>query len=593
MENIGSKINLFKFIPEQLKYKLLKLEKQNIDELIEISVIFNGDINNVITDVSNLGGVFTNLGYGFAIVALPISNLEQISTIAEIVYVELPKVLYTAFLPANQESCIPQVWSAYGLTGKGVIVGVIDSGIDYTHPAFKTADNKTRIKYIYDIYSGGIWDEVQINEALESKDPYTIVPQRDTVGHGTHVTAIACAGGNIDRRYYGVAYESNIIMVKMTREGQAMYTKSTQIMRAIKFLIDKGRELGSPIVINLSFSTNDGAHDGNSILELYIKTIANLERVSICIAAGNEGEASHHAGGIIVGVYPVLLNIGAQEKIITLQMYVNFVDNISVEIINSMAISSGIIDISKGNYFEGNLGFDKYYIYNSGPSPFNIIGEVLIVFENLRGDITEGTWTISLYADKGNIINQFDMWLPITEGLNPNTKFSNPNPYNTLGIPATVDNIIAVGSYNCITGTISSFSGRGKAQGNPIKPDIVAPGANIEAAFPGGGYSTLSGTSMSSPQVAGGAALLVQWGIVEGNDPYMYGERLKYYVLKGADRTRKDVEYPSALWGYGKLCLEKAIEVWILEGNSRGNSRGNKIEFRMPKGILDYLEEFK
>ncbi|SHJ82056.1 Serine protease, subtilisin family [Hathewaya proteolytica DSM 3090] len=591
MASPGGNIDLLKFIPEHVKYKLLNLDITGESKNVELSVIYNGSAERVRERVAELGGNFIDLDYGFGIVEFPIQSINNVSLIPEIVYVELPKILYTTFLPSNQASCIPQVWTTYGLTGKNVIVGVIDSGIDYTHPAFKTADNKTRIKFIYDIGTENIWDENQINEALQSEDPYSIVPQRDTLGHGTHVTGIACAGGNIDRKYYGVAYESDIIMVKMTREGKSNYTKSTQIMRAIKFLIDKGRDLRQPLVINLSFSTNDGAHDGNSILERYIDTIASLERVSICIAAGNEGEAGHHASGIIDTIHSVVLNVGAEEKIITIQLYKDFVDNLSLEIINPMSTSSGKIRISSGNYFEGNLGTGKYYIYNSGPSPFNLVGEVTIVLDSIRGNVTEGLWKINIYTSEGNLINQFEMWLPIAEGLNPNTKFFNPDPYNTLGIPATVGNVISVGSYNCLTDNISSFSGRGKRLGNPNKPDIIAPGENIESASPGGGFTTLSGTSMAAPQVAGSVALLMQWGIVEGNDPFLYGERVKYYIVKGASRGRRDILYPNAIWGYGKLCLNGAMETWMAEGNIRHKNFKNSMLVYIPKDLNLNIEE--
>lgn len=567
IENSGAFLNLLNRIPEGIRNKLLQYEKEGISNL-ELVVLINGD-NKVVADkIQKLNGTFKYLGYGFGIINIPIKNLDDISKINEIIYVELPKTLYTSFSISNKASCVDEVWNSYNLSGKGVLVGFIDSGIDYTHPAFRDLEGKTRIKYIYDVNGSKVWNEADINRALESSNPYSIVTQRDDIGHGTHVAGIACGGGKIDKRYYGPAYESSIAMVKMTREGKVNYSKSTQLMEGIKFLIDRSKELNMPLVLNLSFSTNDGAHDGNSLLELYIRTINSLERISFVIAAGNEGDAGHHVGGDL-GNNKIQFNIDAEEPLIKLQLYKDFTNDISIEIKNPAGLSSGIIDISKGDYFTGRLGEDNYYIYNSGPTSFNINGEILIILENNRRFVTSGTWEMNL-NNLSDIKGNYDIWLPISEGLGRNTKFLNPDPYNTLGIPGTVSNAITVGSYNSVTNNISTFSGRGKRNGlNPVKPDIVAPGENIESSIPGGRFDSLSGTSMATPEVTGSVALLTEWGLVKGNDSSLYGERLKYYVLKGAKRDRKDINYPNSLWGYGNLCLYNAFQIWIGEGNLR------------------------
>lgn len=166
-------------------------------------------------------------------------------------------------------------------------------------------------------------------------------------------------------------------------------------------------------------------------------------------------------------------------------------------------------------------------------------------------------------------LGTFDIWLPIAEGLSENTRFLNPTISNTVGIPGTVKEIITVGSYNYTNQTISSFSGRGNSELNPVKPDLVAPGEDIVSATPEGNFEPLSGTSMATPAVAGASALLMEFGILKGRDPYLYGERVKYYLIKGAGRRRSDVEYPNNSWGYGTLCLEQAIKIWEREVATR------------------------
>ena len=529
----------------------------NNDSEIEVSIISGASPSEISKIVENLNGKYVDLGYGYGIAEIPIENLVALATSPEIQYIELPKSLYADDYESNRASCITQLNSSE-FNGKGVLIGFIDTGIDYTHPAFRNPDGTTRIEYIYDLDEDGkVYTKEQINEALKSSDPYSIVNSTDITGHGTHVVGIACAGGKIDKQYYGVAPESSIAMVKVARSRFAL---STQIMKGIKFLIDKGKELNMPLAINMSLSTNDGAHNGSSLLEQYISTVSATERVTIVIAAGNEGEAAHHVGGTLEEVNDVYFNISSDESIVVINLYKSILPQLSIELISPYGIGTGEILVKEG-VNEGTIGNSRYSIYLTGPKPFDVSGEIGIILTGINGFVSSGQWKITL-RKLNKYDGNFDMWLPISEGLNVNTKFLEPVVYNTLGIPATVKNVISVGSYNYLVDIISPFSGRGeKYNGQYIKPDIVAPGEGIYSSIPNRAFDKKTGTSMATPQVTGAAALMMQWGIVNGNDPYLYGERVKYFLILGSKKTRQDIEYPDAGWGYGELCLRESINL--------------------------------
>ncbi|MEG2017369.1 MAG: S8 family peptidase [Clostridium sp.] len=564
MDTTGGTLNLLMNVPKELRDKIIGVydfEDPTANQ-VEVVVLYGASPALLKTQVEALGGVFEDLGYGYGIITIAGNRITELFDIREINYIELPKNLYLVYEPSNRASCVIEANSKYNLYGEGVLVSFIDSGIDYLNPAFRTEAGDTRIEYIYDLSSGGaIYNKAKINEAIKSDKPNTIVPHIDAVGHGTHVAGIACAGGNIPKRYYGVAPKSSIAMVKMARESKQANGKSTQLMRGIKFLTDKAYELNKPLVINISFSTNDGARDGQSLLEQYISVVAKSQRVSIAIAAGNEGGRAHHAGGLLKGMQRVQFNVGAEERVIIIELYKSFLNDVTLKLTSPTGKTTNPLKLV-ASVNTGVLLRDSYFIYNTGPTPFNINGEVMIIISGVGNRfITNGVWTIEINTVT-DYKGTYDLWLPIAEGLNADTRFLNPDENNTLGIPGTVANVVTVGSYNYANYTISTFSGRGNALLMPVKPDIVSPGENIESTTPSGGFEPMSGTSMATPAVAGACALLMEFGIIKGNDPYLYGERLKYFLLKGANRTRVDIEYPDNSWGYGTLCLEKALETW-------------------------------
>ncbi|MDU7955340.1 MAG: S8 family peptidase [Clostridium perfringens] len=554
-------IDFINTIPKQILTSLIEQYSPNNGE-IELVVLYGDNFLRFKNSADAIGAKVEDLGYGFGILIIRVNDLNRIIELEGLQYIELPKILYTSAYDSNRASCIPSVWNNYNLTGEGILVGFLDTGIDYTHNAFKDAEGNTRIEYIYDLENGVVYDRNKINEALKSEDPFSIVPETDLSGHGTHVAGIACAGGNINFDNYGVAYKSSIAMVKITGENSLRAALSTQLMRGLKFLMDKSNEINKPLVVNISLSTNDGSHNGSSLLEKYIQTFTQLQKAVIVVAAGNEGNSAHHVGGKMKKEEDLDLNIGDGEKGIILDFYKPVLVNVSVEVISPTGISTGPIELSE-SYKERFVGREKIVVYSSGPKPFDIQGQTTISILPLGDTITSGGWRI-IVRKLNNYEGYFDIWLPIAEGLNERTRFLQPDVYNTLGIPATVEGVISVGSYNFLNNNLSAFSGRGVVRPEwLIKPDLVAPGENILSTVEEQGFDTKSGTSMAAPQVAGICALLFEWGIIRNNDPFLYGERMKYYLIKGAKRTIFGEAYPNPDLGYGFVCLDRTMELLI------------------------------
>lgn len=591
---MDGKISLLLNMPQKLREKVnLKMGRVIIGDKIKLIILYEKNPGQIKETVESAGGSFTDIGFKYAVIKFPINRLRELSENENIAFVYLPADYVPADIEVNKNTCVSEAKKSYNLTGKGVLVGFVDTGIDYMHPAFMDKHGNSRIEYIYDLSTENpsVYTKEQINEALHSENPHEIVHETDSLGHGTSIAGIVCGGGNIPEIYKGAATESSIIMVKADSTYDIL---SSDIMLGIKFILDKSRELDMPAVIILGISSNQGAHNEGSALEQYIKLTAELERVTIVAAAGNEGNTAHHAGGKIDGIKTEQLNIEDGEDNILISIYKTLLPHCSINIISPTGERSGNINISEGYYF-GNIGKDKFDLYVSGPNYLKIENGAYLILSTTEKSITPGIWRFEIIPDKtgeqendNESYTEYDMWLPVSEKLNTQTRFSFPEIQNTLGLPATVTDVIAVGSYNIYTRDVSAFSGRGVNSDEIMRPDVVAPGENVWAPVPGGGYERKTGTSMAAAAVGGICALMMEWGFSRGNDPYMYGQRLKYYLLKGTDFKRPDVNYPNSSWGYGNVCVNESIV--ILE-NTINNIRSDFRISPKTKNILESLED--
>lgn len=376
----------------------------------------------------------------------------------------------------------------------------------------------------------------------------------------THVTGIAAGNGRASNGLYrGVAYEADLLIVKLGRPGPNSFPSTSLLMMAIDFGIRQSLVANIPLAMNLSFGNTYGSHSGSSLLETYLDAASELGRVSIAVGSGNEGISNGHTGGILAEgqTENIQFSISDFSTSLNIQLWKNYWDEFTITLIPP--VGSGVtLPLTPGTW-RYPFGETLVYSYNGEPTPYTPFQEIYLDFLPDETYLTPGVWTIRLTPQQ--IRNgTWDMWMPSAAIRNEATAFLLPSPETTLTIPSTASRAITVGAYDAFQNTIAPFSGRGFTWNNQfIKPDLVAPGVNITSCAPGGGYEQRSGTSMATPFVTGSSSLLMQWGILLGNDLFLYGEKLRAYLINGAKALPGFREYPNPQTGWGALCLFNSL----------------------------------
>lgn len=578
--------------------------------LWEVIVKYHGDISRFENEVESLE-ILLN---GYAIMLLSEAQLNKIIEEEQIEYVEKPKGFAFDVYRAKQNSCIlPVTIGSPGLSGEGVLIAVLDSGIDYLLPDFQN-ENGSRILYLWDqtlsadaargmLPPAGFTEGVEftrqdIDRAIAASGENVdvviqegqfagrqaaldIVSSGDITGHGTAVAGIA-AGSAASTLYQGVAPESELLIVKlggnrsgteevMLIEGEGVspgsqnFPLTTDIMRGITYVLRKAEELGRPVAINLSIGDTYGAHDGTSLLERFINAASETGRNVICIGSGNEAVTGGHASIKLLKEENVELVIADSERGVNVQIWKSYVDDIVLELVapGGRRYPVFLDRMGKQTWVVENT---RVLIYVSPPVPYSVNEEIFFDFIPIEQYIDEGIWTF-MFRPIGENREDIHLFLPNAVVRNSQTKFLQPSPYLSMTIPAFASGAVTVGAYDTVLNSAADFSGRDREIGemervffaSDIKPDIAAPGIGITAPAAGGGYASFTGTSFATPIVTGSAALLMEWGIVRGNDRFLYGEKLKAYLRKGARTLLDERFYPNVRTGWGALCVGNSI----------------------------------
>lgn len=524
----------------------------------------------------------------YAILYIPASELTA-RTLA-IRFSQIPSLLGLTDDTSLEASGVTEIRNlpVLNLRGEGVIVAVIDTGIDYTNPVFLNPDGTTRIISIWDqsidtpgaspynTEFGTEYSREQINEALQSQNPFDIVPSRDAIGHGTMMAAVAAGNEVPEENFSGVAPASELIIVKVRQAKRALADffgipenvvcfQENTLMWGIQYVGMKAREIGRPVVICLGCGTSQDAHDGRSNLGVFIDIVASFPNFVIVTPAGNEGNRGRHFYGVIdpdIGNMTVELNVGEGESNFTMELWGNSPGIYSIDLLSpsgeyiprippSLRVSRVITFI-----FEPTMVNVDYYTVETRT------GDQLILFR--FRNITPGIWRITVYG-QSDLATGFHIWLPMDEFITNDTYFIQPNIYTTVLSPGTASAPITVTAYNPINGNLYVNSGRGYTRTNTIKPELAAPGVNYLAPTIEQTFRGFTGTSVAAAHMGGIAALLLEWGTVRGNQAGMDSTAVKNYLIRGA-RRRSNLTYPNRDWGFGIVDIFNTFDILRSDG---------------------------
>ncbi len=511
----------------------------------------------------------------YAVIHVPLSEFS-IKTIGTFGYSPTPKLLGLTSEVSLDASGVDQVRNipSLNLRGAGVLIGIVDTGIDYTNPVFLNSDGTTRITAIWDqnIASdvhpyntpfGAEYRSDQINQAIGSDQPYELVPSRDENGHGTMLAGIAAGNEVPEEGFSGVATASGLVVVKLRQAKKYLRDfyfipedivcyQENHIIWGVEYCLKVARELKQPIAICIGLGSSQGAHDGSTLLSRYLSGIADYPRVIIVTSAGNEGNLGRHFRGTIesdIGYRTVELNVAEGESGFSMELWGDSPGIYSIDIRTPNGEYVSRIAPSLRVNREITFTFERTVIYVDYLLTESETGDQLILmrFKN----VSAGTWSFNVYG-QGNLPLSFHIWLPMGDMISRGTSFVQPDIYTTILSPGNSAVPIAVTAYNPSNRNLYVNASRGYTRSFDIKPELAAPGVNYIAPDLNHGFVNYTGTSIAAAHTTGITAMILEWGVTRGNLPRMDTIEMKNYLIRGAIRTPV-LTYPNRDWGYGIL----------------------------------------
>ncbi len=555
-------------------------------------VQYQGDIESEIAKRPDYYVVIINNKYAIVSVKKDLEiNISEDAYFNSIVYVN-QAIMYTlqeiSPIEASQASFL-QIESSLNLTGKGVNVAIIDSGIDYLNEEFMNMSGETRIECIWDqtiittdtdesypVPFGAIYKKDKINDAIkaskEGNSPYEVVPSRDEIGHGTNMSGIIGATGK-NPALKGVAPDCDFVIVKLIEDisWEAQFKDTavpvfnvTAIFAALQFLYEYASTNYKPMVIYFPLGTSLGNHKGNGLLEEFIESISSSGGIVVVAGTGNQRDAGGHASGILskvsgieaAGAGVIEIEVSPEQKNLWVEIWADLPNIISIQLISPSGEDTGMIPNIINYTYEYTFIFEKTSVRINYYFPEENTGDELIRIRFY--DLQPGLFRIRI---TGNYIlsGKYNAWLPqrgITVG---NTRFSFPDPFGTITNPANSTYIVTIAAYNQNNNNIVNYSGMASLDAFVDRIDVAAGGVNALTVAPDNKTALVNGTSVSAAVVSGVCAMLFQWGVIDGNDKYIYSQTIKAYLVKGAISRPGDIA-PNPYWGYGILNVPAIFE---------------------------------
>ncbi len=537
------------------------------------------DTINALSNDPNISVLTVDNRYGVAY--LPVENMTS-DSVQKFGYTAIPKIYGLLSFVSLESSGVNQVRSdpAYNLRGQGVLVGLVDTGIDYTNLAFRNSDRSTRIVSIWDqtidsdnypdnFFYGTEFSRDEINNALRSQNPFLILPSTDRIGHGTMLAGVAAGTENTESSFSGVAPDSELVIVKLKeakpylrdffriRDGVLGYQEN-DILMGISYLLEVAEGLNRPMVICLGVGTNQGSHEGRSILSNYLRDIGNYVGYSIVTAAGNEGNRGHHYFGEINPARDrelVSLNVAENETGFSVELWGYVPNVVELDIYSPDFEFVTHVPSSLGPQETAEVVFGDTTILIDNQVSETVTGDQLILmrFQNPLA----GIWRF-VVSGTSDLTTRFHLWLPMYNYISENTYFFNSDSNTSISDEANTTNVITVTAYDPVNETLFYNTSRGFTKNSGLKPDIAAPGVNILAPAPGNTITRATGTGIAASHTAGAAAMLLEWGIVRGNLRIMNNVIIRRMLISGA-RRYSNIPYPNQDWGFGILDIYNTL----------------------------------
>ena len=528
------------------------------------------------------GSVFQKINDMFGIIYVPLERLGELE-VDGVSYNSIPKCYTCMDREAAGTSGIIRLHDHpyLKLRGKDTAVAVIDTGIDYRNDIFRDAGG-SRIRYLWDqtlttlpgesrVPFGRLFTKKDLDEALLETEPVSKVPSVDTSGHGTALAGIA-AGKNVPgESFTGAAPEASLIIVKVKQAKQylrnfylyppdAEVFQEDDIMLALSFAMKWAEEIRMPLSVCLGIGTSQGAHLGFNALSQMVDQAAGYSRVSIAVAAGNEGNTRNHCTGIFSETEDRVvteLRIGEKEQGFTMEFWGEPPETYGISI---QSPTGEILDVSSSigpRTQELSFIFVETRVFVNYVFIERQTGYPLVYFRFFHP--AAGIWKI-ITRTRNRRTGRFHMWLPVEGLISGETYFLEPSPYTTVTAPGDARNGITATACQYRDGSLYIGAGRGYTPDGMITPHLAAPGVDVRVPLLRGGFGNSSGTSLAAAQTAGAAALLFEWAVIRENQPFFTGSSVKYYLQRGA-RREENQQYPNPEWGYGKLDLYHTFEL--------------------------------